>query len=85
MTRIVHNNYPVDRLPEDLQLALGNATHVRLTVEDKEAERRMMAELNAAIDEGIADVEAGRVHSFEEVMDFLAKDFPLPDEKDHAV
>jgi hypothetical protein len=84
MTRIIHENYPVERLPEDLRLALGNATHVRLTVEDKEAERRMMAELNAAIDEGRADVAAGRVHSFEDVMDFLANEFPVPGEKDHA-
>ena len=84
MTRITHENYPVERLPEDLRLALGNATHVRLTVEDKDAERRLMAELSAAIDEGRSDAAAGRVHSFEDVMEFLAKEFPIPGEKDHA-
>jgi predicted transcriptional regulator len=84
MTRIVHDNFPVERLPLELRNALGDATHVRLTVEDKEADRRLQAEIDAAIARGLADIEAGRVHSMDEIDAFLAQTFPLPTESETA-
>ncbi len=33
MNKIVREHYPVEKLPEDLRLAVGAATSVRLTIE----------------------------------------------------
>jgi len=44
---------------------------LRLLEDEEELRRRKLAELDAALARGIADAEAGRVHSIEEVRDFL--------------
>jgi len=84
MTRIVHPHFPVEKLPEELRTAFGNATHVHLTVRDKEAEQRLQSEINAAIDRGLADVAAGRVHTIDEIEAFLDQEFPLVHEDENA-
>jgi predicted transcriptional regulator len=84
MTRIVHPHFPVEKLPDELRTAFGNATHVHLTVRDKDAEERLKAEMNAGIDRGLADIAAGRVHSAEEIDAFLDKEFPVPAEGGNA-
>jgi hypothetical protein len=76
MTRIVHPHYPVDKLPEELRAAFGNATHVHLTVKDKAAEEQLLAKIDAALDRGLADIAAGRVHTAEEIDAFLDQEFP---------
>jgi hypothetical protein len=84
MTRIVHPHFPVEKLPEELRAAFGNATHVHLTVKDREAEERLKLEIDAAIDRGLADVVAGRVHTAEEIEAFLDREFPVPREDENA-
>jgi antitoxin ParD1/3/4 len=44
---------------------------LRLLENEEELRRRRLAELDAAIARGIADAEAGRVHTIDEVRDFL--------------
>ena len=74
MTRIVHDNFPVERLPQELRAAFDGMTHVRLTIEDRETDAALLAEFDAAIQRGLDDVAAGRVHSVEEVREhFRAK------------
>jgi len=84
MTRIVHPHFPVEKLPDELRSAFGNATHVHLTVKDPEAEQRLRDEINAALDRGLADIAAGRVHTAEEIEAFLDEEFPLPREDENA-
>jgi predicted transcriptional regulator len=84
MTRIVHDRFPVERLPEELRRALGDLSHVRLTVEDEGEEDRMRAAINAAIDRGLADIAAGRVRSLEEVQAEMEALFPLPGKRASA-
>ncbi|MEI5667618.1 hypothetical protein WBO78_21905 [Bosea sp. CCNWLW174] len=36
MNKIVREHYPVEKLPEDLRIAVGTATSVRLTIETPE-------------------------------------------------
>jgi predicted transcriptional regulator len=84
MTRIVHPHFPVEKLPEDMKRAFGDASHVRLTVEDTVAEEKLRAKINAAIDRGLADVAAGRTHSMEEVEAMMDKLFPLDPARDSA-
>jgi hypothetical protein len=84
MTRIVHPHFPVEKLPQELRAALGNATHVRLTVEDKEAEERMLADIDAALDRGLSDIAAGRVHTAEEIDAFLDQEFPIIQDDQNA-
>ncbi|GBD49965.1 hypothetical protein [Methylopila sp. Yamaguchi] len=51
--KIIREDYPVDRLPEDLRAELGDATRVRVTVEraiDSD-ERKSWAEIEALIEE----------------------------------
>lgn len=77
MTRIVHPHFPVEKLPEDLRRALGNATHVRLTVEDKEADDRVLAELDGTLKRASDDIKAGRFFTADEVLASIEKDYPL--------
>ena len=77
MTRIVHPHFPVERLPQELRAALGNATHVRLTVEDKEADEKLLAELDETLRRASADIKAGRFFTAEEVLAGIEEDFPL--------
>lgn len=84
MTRIVHPHFPVEKLPDELRAAFGNATHVHLTVRDKEAEERLKVEINAALDRGLADVAAGRVHTAEDIEAWLDQEFPVPAESETA-
>ena len=44
---------------------------LRLLETEEELRKRKLAELDAALARGIADAEAGRVHSIEEVRNFL--------------
>jgi predicted transcriptional regulator len=84
MTRIVHPHFPVEKLPDDLRAAFGNATHVHLTVTDKDAESQLKAEINAAIDRGLADIAAGRVHTADDIEAWLDQEFPVPSESENA-
>jgi predicted transcriptional regulator len=84
MTRIAHPHFPVEKLPDELRAAFGNATHVHLTVKDKDAEARLKAEINAALDRGLADIAAGRVHTSEEIEAWLDQEFPVPTENENA-
>jgi predicted transcriptional regulator len=77
MTRIVHPHFPVEKLPEDLRKALGNATHVRLIVEDKEADERLLAELDETLRQASEDIKAGRFFTAEEVLASIEEEFPL--------
>jgi hypothetical protein len=77
MTRIVHPHFPVDKLPDELRAALGNATHVHLTVEDKEADERMLAELDETLVRASADIRAGRHFTAAEVLASLDEEIPL--------
>lgn len=53
--KIIREDYPVERLPEDLRSGLGDATRVRVTVERKGApvtdKQKSWAEIRALIDE----------------------------------
>jgi predicted transcriptional regulator len=84
MTRIIHPHYPVEKLPDELRAAFGNATHVHLTVKDKVAEERLLAEIDAALDRGLADFAAGRVHTAEEIDAFLDQEFPINQDDQNA-
>jgi predicted transcriptional regulator len=84
MTRIVHPHFPVEKLPEELKRALGDVSHVRLTVEDTVSQDKMREKINAAIDMGLADVAAGRVSSVEDVQARMEKRFPLDPARDSA-
>jgi predicted transcriptional regulator len=84
MTRIVHPHFPVEKLPDELRAAFGNATHVHLTVRDRDAEEQLKAEINAALDRGMADIAAGRVHTAEEIEAWLDQEFPLSAESENA-
>jgi predicted transcriptional regulator len=84
MTRIVHPHYPVEKLPEELRAAFGNAKHVHLTVKDKAAEEQLLAEIDAALDRGLADIAAGRVHTAEEIDAFLDQEFPIVQDDQNA-
>ena len=44
---------------------------LRLLETEEELRKRKLAELDAAIGVGLADIEAGRLHSVEEVRDYL--------------
>jgi antitoxin ParD1/3/4 len=44
---------------------------LRLLETEEELRRRKLAELDAALARGIADAEAGRVHSADEVFDYF--------------
>ena len=56
---------------------------LRLLEHEEELRRRKLAELDAAIARGIADAEAGHIHTIAEVRDFLrARHRPKSD--DHA-
>jgi predicted transcriptional regulator len=81
MTRIVHPHFPVEKLPDELRSAFGNATHVHLTVRDNEAEEQLKAEINAAVDRGLADIAAGRVHTAEEIEAWLTCEEEQADER----
>jgi len=48
---------------------------LRLLETEEELRKRKLAELDAALARGIADAEAGRVHSIEEVRDYLRAEF----------
>jgi hypothetical protein len=71
MTRIVHDNFPVERLPDDLRRALGNSTHVRLTIDDLEDDKILLAELDATLQRASEDVHNGRTCSADEVLNHL--------------
>jgi bifunctional DNA-binding transcriptional regulator/antitoxin component of YhaV-PrlF toxin-antitoxin module len=71
MTRIVHENFPVERLPDELRKALGDATHVRLTVEDKAADETELAKLDAVLAAASAEVRAGRGLTAEKVREHI--------------
>lgn len=61
MNRIVKEHYPVEKLPEDLRVGLGGASHVRITVvvEGPAEDEAIAAELEAKLDKARADVVAG--------------------------
>jgi hypothetical protein len=67
MTRIVRDQFPVDRLPDELRAGLGDATHVRITVEDKAADADLLADLDAKLHKAMADIDAGMGLSAEQV------------------
>jgi predicted transcriptional regulator len=67
MSRIVHPSFPVERLPEEFRAALGNSTHVRLTIEDIADDEALLSELEAMLDQGMQDIEAGRTFTYDEV------------------
>ncbi len=71
MSRIIHDHYPVERLPDDLRRTLGNTTHVRLTIDDLEDDKILLAELDATLQRASEDVRNGRVYSVDEVLDHL--------------
>jgi predicted transcriptional regulator len=74
----------VAKLPDELKRALGDVSHVRLMVEDTEAEEQVRAAVNAAIDRGLADVEAGRVRPLKDVQAIVEKLLPLDPARDSA-
>ncbi len=60
MTKIVDEHFPVTDLPERLRLALGNATHVKLTIEDREADEALRREFMEEVAKGMAQLDAGQ-------------------------
>lgn len=80
MRRFVAENYPIDKLPRDLHPQLPTGRKVRVVVEDDISDGELLAELNREIAKGIADLEAGRSHSVEEVRaDMRARFGPVAD------
>ncbi len=53
---------------------------LRLLESEEELRKRNMAELDAAIDRGLADIAAGRTHAIDEVRAHLRAEFGSPDE-----
>jgi hypothetical protein len=75
MTRIVHPHFPVEKLPEELRASFKDQSHVRLVIDDKQEDAALLAEFDAKIQEGLDDIETGRVHSAEEVRRLLKERF----------
>jgi predicted transcriptional regulator len=67
MTKIVDEHFPVADLPERLRLALGNATHVKLTIEDRAADEALLKEFRDEVAKGFESIEAGRYFTVEQV------------------
>jgi predicted transcriptional regulator len=67
MTRIVDEHFPVADLPERIRLALGNATHVKLTIEDRAADEALRRDFMEAVSKGFEAIEAGRFFTVDQV------------------
>lgn len=59
MNKIVRQHYPVERLPEDLRAAVGEATSVRLTLEANESSSTSCTQ--AALERARDLVRTGRI------------------------
>jgi bifunctional DNA-binding transcriptional regulator/antitoxin component of YhaV-PrlF toxin-antitoxin module len=72
MNRIVKEHYPVEKLPADLREGLGDATHVRITVENKADDEAILVDLDAKLQKAMTDVASGRGLSADQVRASLA-------------
>lgn len=75
MTKIIDDHFPVADLPERLRLALGNATHVKLTIEDRAADEALRREFMDEVSKGFSSIEASRSSPIEDVRARLAARF----------
>ena len=75
MDKIVSERFLVSELPEDLRSDFPDQTYVRVTIERARPDEEVLAEFYAKIEEGLDDVEAGRVHTIEEVQAHLQRRF----------
>mgnify|MGYP003433171209 CR=1 FL=1 len=58
MNKIIRDNYPVSKLPNDLRAELGDARSVRLTIEGESPQRTLdeiLAEVNRLRTEGVIE------------------------------
>lgn len=78
--RFVCENYPIDQLPRDLHPQLPEGRSVRVVIEDEISDEELRAEFDREIALGIADLDAGRWFTAEEVRaEMRARFGPLAD------
>ncbi len=84
MSTIVREHYPVAALPEDLRVGLPEDGWVRISLETDGTEpgptdEMRRTRLDAELAEGVADLEAGRARSLDDVRRDLRARHPLVD------
>lgn len=75
MTRIVDEHFAVADLPERLRLALGNATHVKLTIEDGATDEALRREFMDEVAKGMKQLDDGKGIPIDQVREGLKARF----------
>lgn len=68
MKFVLHDRYPIEKLPEDIRPSLPSGTHVRVLIEPAMSSDEVLAELDRELAKGVASLDAGLSYTAEEVL-----------------